>query len=510
MSGSENNILEFNDVVKKYPGVTALNHVSLAFRKGEVHAIVGENGAGKSTLIKMTTGAVIPTSGSVIIDGEEFTKLDPAKAREKGVAVIYQEFNLVNELSIAENIFLGDLIARHGFIDKKAMLKKSQEIFDMLGIDVKVTRQVKELSTGYKQLVEIGKAFTHDVKILIMDEPSASLTTNEVDTLFRIIHKLESSGVTVVYISHRLEEIFEISDRVSVLRDGHMIGTFETASTTKDQLISMMVGRKFSEQFPEKTGKIEDEIILEAEHLSGPKVKDASFSLRKGEILGFGGLVGAGRTETAQLICGISKMAGGTIRFRGKPFHAKTPLDAINQGIVMAPEDRKEQGLMLHMSVGENISFPSYHACSKMGFINYRQTDKIVEEYIRSLSIKTPSKEQLVRNLSGGNQQKIVLAKWLARSPEVIILDEPTRGIDVAAKQEIYEIMNELVKSGKSVIMISSDMEELLGMSDRIVVFCEGRVTGVLDKSEFSQEGVLSLASVNNSVNSAKEEHDYE
>jgi ABC-type sugar transport system ATPase subunit len=507
MTGSEENILEFNDVVKSYPGVMALSHVSLAFRKGEVHAIVGENGAGKSTLIKMTTGAVIPTSGSITIDGERFTRLSPAKAREKGVAVIYQEFNLVNELSIAENIFLGDPIAVHGFINKKAMVKKSQEIFDMLGINVNVMSQVKDLTTGYKQLVEIAKAFTHDVKILIMDEPSASLTTNEVDTLFSIIHKLESKGVTVVYISHRLEEIFEISDRVSVLRDGHMIGTYPTASKTKDQLISLMVGRQFSEQFPDRSGSTEEEVVLRAEHLSGPKVKDASFALRKGEILGFGGLVGAGRTETVQLICGINRLTGGKITYKGKDFVARDPLDAINKGIVMAPEDRKEQGLMLHMSVGENIAFPSYHVCSKLGFINYSRTNQIIRKYIESLSIKTPSQEQLVRNLSGGNQQKIVLAKWLARDPEVIILDEPTRGIDVAAKAEIYEIMVKLAESGKSVIMISSDMEELLGMSDRIVVFCEGKVTGELKKSEFSQESVLSLASVNNST---EKEHKYE
>lgn len=490
-----NTVLEFKNIVKRYPGVLALNDVSITFREGEVHALVGENGAGKSTLIKTSTGAIAPTAGTIIVNGKEYSSFTPITSRENGIAVIYQEFNLVNDLSVAENVFLGNRPKKNGLIDMKTMVEESHKIFNRLGIEIDTRKNVRELTTGYQQLVEIAKALSCNTKILIMDEPSASLTTNEVEMLFRIVKQLQKEGVTIIYISHRLDEIFEISDRVSVLRDGQMIKTMNTAETNRQELISLMVGRDLKENFPVLNANVAHDIVMEVQHLAGPGVKDASFQIRKGEILGMGGLIGAGRTETAQIICGVSKKTGGKIIYNGKEIHPGSPKEAINMGIALAPEDRKKQGVMLHMSIAENIVFPSHDEVSRFGILDNLKASKIVEKFKDALRIKTPSVQQLVRNLSGGNQQKVVLAKWLAKSPDVIILDEPTRGIDVGAKQEIYGIMKELAESGKAVIMISSDMEELLGMSSRIVVFCEGRTIGELKKEEFSQEAVLTMAS---------------
>lgn len=490
-----NTVLEFKNIVKRYPGVLALNDVSITFREGEVHALVGENGAGKSTLIKTSTGAIVPTAGTIIVNGKEYSSFTPITSRENGIAVIYQEFNLVNDLSVAENVFLGNRPKKNGLIDMKTMVEESHKIFNRLGIEIDTRKNVRELTTGYQQLVEIAKALSCNTKILIMDEPSASLTTNEVEMLFRIVKQLQKEGVTIIYISHRLDEIFEISDRVSVLRDGQMIKTMNTAETNRQELISLMVGRDLKENFPTLNANVAHDIVMEVQHLAGPGVKDASFQIRKGEILGMGGLIGAGRTETAQIICGVSKKTGGKIIYNGKEIHPGSPKEAINMGIALAPEDRKKQGVMLHMSIAENIVFPSHDEVSKFGILDNLKASKIVTKFKDALRIKTPSVQQLVRNLSGGNQQKVVLAKWLAKSPDVIILDEPTRGIDVGAKQEIYGIMKELAESGKAVIMISSDMEELLGMSSRIVVFCEGRTIGELKKEEFSQEAVLTMAS---------------
>lgn len=490
-----NTVLEFKNIVKKYPGVLALNNVSISFREGEIHALAGENGAGKSTLIKTATGAIAPTSGCIEVNGKEYTSFTPSISRENGISVIYQEFNLVNDLSVAENVFLGNRLKKNGLIDKKSMVEESHKIFKRLGIDIDTRKTVRELTTGYQQLVEIAKALSCDTKILIMDEPSASLTTSEVEMMFKIIKQLKKDGVTIIYISHRLDEIFEICDRVSILRDGEMIKTLNTAETNRQELISLMVGRDLKETFPQLDANLSHEVVMEVEHLSGPGVKDVSLQIRKGEILGMGGLIGAGRTETAQIICGIAKKAGGKIIYKGKEINPGSPREAINMGIALAPEDRKKQGVMLHMSIAENIVFPSHDVVSKYGILNKSKAAEIITKYKEALRIKTPSVQQLVRNLSGGNQQKVVLAKWLAKAPDVIILDEPTRGIDVGAKQEIYMIMKELAESGKAVIMISSDMEELLGMSSRIVVFCEGRTTGELTKEEFSQEAVLTMAS---------------
>lgn len=490
-----NTILEFRNIDKIWPGVHALDHVNISFYEGEVHALVGENGAGKSTLIKTATGAHAPTSGTIVVNGKEYTSFTPITSQENGIAVIYQEFNLVPDLTVAENVFLGSLKKKNGLVDMKTMIIESKKIFEELGIEIDTRKTVRELTTGYQQLVEIAKALSRNTKILIMDEPSASLTSNEVEMLFKIVRLLKKQGVTVIYISHRLEEIFEISDRVSVLRDGQMIKTMNTADTNRQELISLMVGRDLKETYPQIREDIPNDVVLEVEHLKGPGVKDVSFQVRRGEILGFGGLIGAGRTESVQIICGVAHKEGGSIRYNGQEINAKTPREAIGMGIALAPEDRKKQGVMLHMSIAENIVFPSYDEVSRFGVIDAKKADKIVKEYKDALRIKAPSAKQLVGNLSGGNQQKVVLAKWLAKTPDIIILDEPTRGIDVGAKQEIYHIMTELVENGKAVVMISSDMEELLGMSSRIVVFCEGKTVGELQKEEFTQEAVLTLAS---------------
>ena len=473
---STKNILEFKNITKKYAGVVALDNVSLAFRAGEVHALAGENGAGKSTLIKSTTGAVIPTSGTILIDGKEYTNnLTPAIAKEQGVAVIYQEFNLVNDISIAENVFLGSPIRTHGMIDMKAMVSESQKIFEQLGINIDVTANVRTLTTGYQQLVEIAKALSHKVKILVMDEPSASLTTNEVEIMFKIIKKLKASGVTIIYISHRLDEIFEITDRVSILRDGKMIKTVNTCDTNRQELISMMVGRELTEQYPKLDKQEQTEVVMDVQHLKGPGVKDVSFQLRKGEILGFGGLVGAGRTESVQLVCGITGKTGGTITYKGKELKVKNPKDAIEQGIALAPEDRKKQGLMLHMSVGENIYFPSLLQISKHDVIDYTKAKNIVGEYIKALAIKTPSDRQICKNLSGGNQQKVVIAKWLAKNPDVIILDEPTVGLDPEERIHFRNLFAQEAKD-KLVLLSTHIIEDVQSVCDRLIVIHGGEL----------------------------------
>ncbi|MCD8138466.1 MAG: sugar ABC transporter ATP-binding protein [Planctomycetaceae bacterium] len=486
-------ILELQNITKLYPGVKALDNVTLQFRPGEVHALVGENGAGKSTLIKTASGAIEPTSGSIVIGGKSYPMLTPAEASDNGIAVVYQEFTLVPVMTAAENIFLGKFI-RHGwFCDFREMNRQAATLFKRLNIDINPMAKVATLTTGYQQIVEIAKAVASNPKILIMDEPSAPLTTNEVDSMLQIVGTLKREGVAIIYITHRLDEIFMIADRVSVLRDGQYITTRNIADTDKEGLISLMVGRTLSETYPErKTGG--GDVVLEVDNVTGNGVKNITFSLKRGEILGLGGLVGAGRTELAALIFGSAQRTGGEIRLHGKPLHPKTPGDAIARGISLVPEDRKTQGLILNMSVRDNITVASVKKLSSRSFLNKRSEETFTQTQIDNLNIKTPSLRQLARNLSGGNQQKVVLGKWLGTDPEILIFDEPTRGIDVGAKQEIYKLMSRFAESGKSVIMISSEMEELLGMSDRVVVLSKGRVTGILDKKDFSQEQVMKYA----------------
>ena len=489
-------ILEFRNIGKQYPGVTALENVTLDFRRGEVHALCGENGAGKSTLIKTCTGAIRPTTGEIVLFGKSYPGFTPITAKEHGVAVIYQEFNLVNEMSVAENIYLGDRPPGGIVFNRAECVRKAGELLKRLDLDLDPNTLVKDLTVGYQQLVEIAKAMSKRATIIIMDEPSAPLTNQEVGVLFRFVRRLKEEGVTVIYISHRLEEIFEITDRVSVLRDGKYIGTRNTADTDQDELIRMMVGREIKDIFPPRERVSDDgDIILEIDNVSGNGLKNVSLKVRRGEVLGLGGLIGAGRTELAQIIFGYAEPDSGSMRLDGKPFRPRHPKDAIAHRIALVPEDRKRQGVLVKMSIRENVTMASLKSISTRSVINRTKEREAVDKYRQSLRIKMYDYEQLVNNLSGGNQQKIALAKWLATNADIIILDEPTRGIDVGAKQEIYLLMRELNREGKTLIVISSEMPELMGMSDRIVVLCEGRITGELQPEEFDQEKIMAYAS---------------
>ena len=491
------NILELKHITKLYPGVVALNDVSLEVRRGEILALVGENGAGKSTLIKTCSGAITPTQGEIVINGKSFTGMTPQTSEQNGIGVIYQEFNLVGDLSVAENIFLGRAIRKGMVIDLKAMERESKKILDSLNIKINPKTLVKTLSVGYQQMVEIAKAVSQNAKLLIMDEPSAPLTSAEVEAMFAIVDKLKAGGVSIIYISHRLDEIFRLADRITILRDGQYVTTLNTDETNKDELVKYMVGRQLTEVYPKRDEIcVKDEVIFEAVNVSGNGDKNISFKIHRGEVLGLGGLVGAGRTEFAELMFGMRPKTAGKFIFKGKEISPKTPKDAIELGIGLVPEDRKKEGALLGMSIRCNINMPIYQRISKGTVINEKKEEEIAQTYRKEISIKTPALDQLVKNLSGGNQQKVILAKWLAADSELLIFDEPTRGIDVGAKQEIYTLINHLVEQGKTVLMISSEMEELMGMSDRILILAEGNMTGELNKSEFNQERIMQLASI--------------
>lgn len=488
-------VLEVKHVTKIYPGVVALDDVSFDVEKGEILALIGENGAGKSTVIKTIAGAIQPENGTIVIDGKEYQKLTPSIAKEAGIGVVYQEFNLVPSLSIAENVFLGDKVgSRKGLPDFKEMRRRSSEILQDLGVKIDVNTQVQMLSTAQMQIVEIAKALVKNCKVLIMDEPSASIPMAEVGNMFRIVRKLKERGVSVIYISHRLEELFELCDRVTVFRDGKFVVTRNVADITKKDLIKYMIGRELTEKFPERNVKI-GEPVLEVKDLTGNGDFHIDMTLHKGEVLGLAGLVGAGRTELAKMICGDVKPDSGEIIVKGKAMNASSVADAVEMGIGLIPEDRKQEGAFLEYSIEWNIPVMSLRKNSRKGLMNFKALDNLVQKYTKTLDIKTPTVKQLVRNLSGGNQQKVVVAKVLAAENDILIFDEPTRGIDVGAKQEIYKLMNRLVEEGNSILMISSEMEEMLGMSDRIIVLHEGRVSGEVLKNDFSQEKVLELAS---------------
>ncbi len=485
--------LRATGIRKHYPGVAALDGVDLELRRGEVHAIVGENGAGKSTLIKILAGAVEPTEGTIAVDGETHTQLTPALARELGVAVIYQEFTLVPTLSAADNVFLGEYLTRGPVLDRKRMDARAAELFARLGVRISPRALVETLTTGYQQVVEIAKALSKDARLLIMDEPSAPLTSAEVEAMYRVVDALKAQGMTIVYISHRMDEIFRLSDRVTVLRDGKHVATLDTAETSRRELITLMVGRELSEAYPDRDVE-PGEVSLTVQGLTGNGVRDISFEARRGEVLGFAGLIGAGRTELMELIFGSVRAHGGSVRLHGRAAEAKTPIAAIRNGFALVPEDRKRHGVVLDFTIKENISLPVLKGMSRFGVIPRAREAKLAATYMESLRIKAPSSRERVGNLSGGNQQKVVLAKWLATEPEVLIFDEPTRGIDVGARHEIYQIMNRLAAEGKTILMISSDMEELIGMSDRVVVLQEGVQQGTLRRHEITQEAIMALA----------------
>jgi ribose transport system ATP-binding protein len=490
-------VLSLQNITKRYPGVLALNNVSVDFLEGEVHALLGENGAGKSTLIKAVAGAIEIDSGTIAINGHTFQKVTPHVSRSLGVEVIYQEFNLVPTLSVAENIYLCEKSPNSALYNADEFVKKASAVLAQFGVHIDPRAMVQDLSIADQQIVEIAKAVSKNVKILIMDEPSAPLSVSEVEMMFNIIRQLKARGVTVIYISHRLEEVFRISDRVTVLRDGCYITTLNTAETSRQELIKLMVGRELKESYPARKNP-PGEIALEVKHLTGNGNRDISFTARAGEILGIAGLVGAGRTELAQLIFGAVPAEKGEILISGNTAQIHSPLDAIRHKIGFLTEDRKGQGLFLEMSVKWNIIFPILKNISKYGVVDTKKEDQIAGHYKDRINIKTPSLTQKVINLSGGNQQKVVLAKALAAESDILIFDEPTRGIDVGAKQEIYHLMTELADLGKTILMISSDMEELLGMSDRIIVMCEGRLAGEVQKENFDQHYILDLASGTN------------
>lgn len=489
-------VLQLQHIRKEYPGVVALKDVSLELKKGEILALIGENGAGKSTLIKTCSGAVIPTAGKIIINGKEFTSMTPQLAAENGIAIIYQEFNNIGELSAAENLFLGRPIRNGILIDKKAMEEEAKKAFEELNIRIDPKTLVKDLTVGYQQMVEIAKAIQQNAQILIMDEPSAPLTSAEVESMFAVVELLRKKGVSIIYISHRLDEIYRLSDRIVVLRDGEYIKTLITKDSVVDELIHLMVGRDLKETYPSRASCIDDkEVVLELEGLCGNGDYDIDLKIHKGEILGLGGLVGAGRTELAEIIFGAVRKKSGKMLFHGKEIEPKSPKEAIGLGIALVPEDRKRHGALLRNSIQNNINMPIYKRISKLSVINAKKEKEIAQKYKKELGIKTPNLNQLVKNLSGGNQQKVILAKWMAADSELIILDEPTRGIDIGAKYEIYKLMNGLVENGKTILLISSEMEELMGMSDRIIVLSEGRISGELKKEEFNPEQIMTFAS---------------
>jgi len=487
-------VLSLENITKKYPGVLALNNVSIDFLEGEVHALLGENGAGKSTLIKAVAGAIDVDAGIIKINGHEYSKMTPALSRSLGIEVIYQEFNLVPTLSCSENIMMGEKVGSKIFFNSKLVDAKAAEVLEQFAVGIDPKKLVQELSIAEQQIIEIAKAVSKNIKILIMDEPSAPLSVSEVEVMFDIIKRLKQKGVTIIYISHRLEEVFRISDRVSVMRDGCYVTTRKTKDTNRQELIKLMVGRELKESYPARK-KLPGDVALEAKNLYGNGNKNISFAVRKGEILGISGLVGAGRTELAMLLFGAVPVENGEILLKGKPVKIKKPLDAIHHKIGLLTEDRKGQGLFLEMTVRWNISFPIIKRLSKYGVVNTKKEDEIARKFKERINIKTPSLSQQVINLSGGNQQKVVLAKSLAAETDILIFDEPTRGIDVGAKQEIYQLMTELADNGIAILMISSDMEELLGMSDRIIVLCEGELAGEVNKDQFEQHYILDLAS---------------
>ena len=488
-------ILSVRNITKSYPGVKALDDVSIDFQEGQVHALVGENGAGKSTLIKVLTGAIKPDSGEIELDGLLHESFTPHEALfDLGIGAIYQEFNLVPFLSVAENVFFGKEIQRGGFIDSRKMNAETARVLETLGVAIDPRTLVKDLSVACQQIVEIAKTVSQDVKILIMDEPTAPLTTNETEHLFRLVRTLKNNGVTIIYISHKMSEVFELADRVTVLRDGKFIATVDAGKTDRKELIGLMVGRTLSESYPDKTA-VSGDVLLEVKNLKTPGfLKDVSFTIRKGEILGFGGLVGAGRTELAGAVFGVDPIESGEIFIDGNEVGITSPAQAIARGVGLIPEDRQRYGILAEMTVRENISYSSLESLCRMGIINRKNETEIASSYKDRLRIKTPGLEEKVKNLSGGNQQKVVLSKWLATRCRILLFDEPTRGIDVGAKQEIYELIKQLAEEGKAIMLISSEIPELIGMSDRILVMREGQVVGSLQKGEATQDAIVDLA----------------
>jgi ribose transport system ATP-binding protein len=486
--------LTMNNIGKTFPGVKALDNVCFQVLPGEIHALVGENGAGKSTLIKILSGAYTLDAGSILLEDQSIHSLSPADALRYGIITIYQETSLALHLNVAENIFMGRLPRNNaGFVRWKQLYRETENVLSKLDIKINPRDIVHDISPAQRQMVEITRAISMAAKVIVLDEPTAALTEHEVKILFQLMRQLQEHNVSVIYISHRLEEVFEICDAVTVLRDGQVISTHPIADVTPAQLIADMVGRTVDNLFPKLASPI-TEPVLTVENLSGKGFKNISFHVKAGEIIGLFGLVGSGRTEVVRSIFGADKIEHGTISVHGTPITVHSPEDAMRVGIVLVPEDRKSQGLAVNLSVKYNISMPNLKSFSQLGFLKKANERQMASEYVEKLSIHTPSIETLVKSLSGGNQQKVVISKWLATSPKVLILDEPTRGIDVAAKSEVHKLMSELASHGVAVLMVSSELPEIIGMSDRILVMREGRLTAELERSEASDERIMHFA----------------
>ncbi len=491
-------ILEMKDIDKRFSGVHALKLASFELRRGEVHALMGENGAGKSTLMKVLCGIHKPDGGSIKLFGEEVHFRGISDSKAAGISIIHQELNMMNHLTVARNIYIGREPMNGIAINDKKMIEDAKALFKRIGVTIDPTEQLGSLTVGKQQMVEIAKAVSHDCKLLILDEPTAALTQTEVEELFKIMNDLRRKGIGMIYISHRMDEIDRISDRVSVMRDGEYVGTVNTAESTRDEIVRMMVGRVISgERKTESKVPENAPTVLEVEALSrGREVRNVSFKLRRGEILGFSGLMGAGRTEVARLIYGADRRDSGTVKINGKEVDIKTPEQAVKNGICYLSEDRKRYGLLLDKSVAENSALAALELFVDAGRINDRKITKVAEEKNRMLRTKTPSVFQQVKNLSGGNQQKVIVARWLIRDSDIFIFDEPTRGIDIGAKSEMYSLMEKLAAEGKSIIMISSELAEIQRLSDRVIVMCEGRITAELDCRDATQEEIMKYATM--------------
>lgn len=492
-------LVSMEGIHKFFPGVHALDNCSFELRKGEVHALMGENGAGKSTLMKVLTGIYQKDKGSIRYKGEDIAIQSPREAQHLGISIIHQELNMMPHLTVAENIFIGREHMNGFLLDTKKTNHEARKLLDSLNIHVDPLTKMQDLSVSMQQMVEIAKALSFNSQVLVMDEPTAALTESEIEDLFKFIRRLKEQGVGIVYISHRMDEIGRITDRITVMRDGQYVGTVNTADTSIDQVIQMMVGRVIYEK-PKTHSMVPKDAptVLEVKNLTSPAVKNVSFQLKKGEILGIAGLMGAGRTETARLIFGADPKTCGEIYVDGKEVTIKSPYDAVNHGIAYLSEDRKRYGLAVGLNVVDNSLMASLEDYTKFGLVDGKKAAEVTTRHVEIINIKTPTIKQLLKNLSGGNQQKVVLAKWLIKSCNILIFDEPTRGIDVGSKSEIYKLMNMLVSEGKSIIMISSELPELLRMSDRVAVMREGVLTGTLDLEEVTQEKIMRLATLEN------------
>lgn len=491
----KNTILELQNITKTFPGVVALNNVDLDIQEGEVHILVGENGAGKSTLIKILCGIYRPDAGQLTYSGAAYAPQTPHDAIQAGIRVVYQEFNLLSYLSVAENIFFDRLPRKFGLVDYRKLYHDTEELLEMVGLDISPRARVEFLGIAQMQLIEIAKALSSASKVLILDEPTATLTAKEIDTLFGIIRKLHRQGVTLIYISHRLQEIFDIGDRITVLRNGEKVGTKSIHDVSIPEIVKMMVGRSMEEEYPFKADITPGEIMFEVKNLQyAGNRHHVSFSVRQGELLGISGLVGSGRTETMRAIFGADPKSAGALFLKGREIRIKSPRDAVNNGICLLTEDRKNQGLILDMPCYVNMTITDLAQVSRWGLLQKTIEQDASGQLVEDLTIKTPSVNQWARNLSGGNQQKVVLAKWLFRNADLLIFDEPTRGIDVGAKYEIYLLLWKLAALGKGMMIISSDLPELLGICHRLLVFSDGKISGELARSEFDQERILALA----------------